>query len=371
MANILQQIQPSLQTKEITDIHIRRNFENLTDYFKNQNQLLGFKFFDLSFSGAVTNFKQAHGLKYAPEDVIVTKITGPGTVSFNHGFFNTQTIDLTVTDACRIRFFVGTYWNLTNNITAQKTDISDYFAQLTGGGNAVVQSTTGDSNLITVKLMGPNSVYQMPSAKGLLGTRYRFIHLGTSHINQYKILPVSPETLNANGATSLTMFTRSEVFEFESDDSVWMTMAHKTSTEFEKLVMLPLLSAGWGSVTNDSGLCKRRDDELVIRASFSVTSPAATVASFILPYGYKLDPKKIPGNGRDFLGRIFRMRSNSGFTDNWCWYDNATLDRIFFASTAVNAGTIPNKDNGTTNFGSGDGVIFYDLTLPVAGWTAL
>ena len=116
---------PVLIVKEIVDIHLRKNFQNLRDYFDKQNQLLNFKFFEQRFAAATSNFKIAHGLAYIPEDIIVTKITGAGVVSFNHGLFDAQNIDISVDGPCLIRFYVGTYWNAP---TSQRSpgDITKY-----------------------------------------------------------------------------------------------------------------------------------------------------------------------------------------------------------------------------------------------------
>jgi microcystin-dependent protein len=102
---------PILIIKEITDLYLRKNFQALRDYFDKQNQLLDFKFFEQKFAAATDNFKIAHGLGYAPDDVIVTKITGSGVVTFNVGLFDDQNIDLSVDGPCLVRFFVGSYWN--------------------------------------------------------------------------------------------------------------------------------------------------------------------------------------------------------------------------------------------------------------------
>lgn len=123
MAGIsLQQCNPALLLKEITDIYARTNFENLGAYFRANNQLLNFKFFEVVFDSATTNYKLAHGLGLVPQDIIVTKGVGSGSVYFNHGLFTSTHLDITVTAACRIRFFVGVYWNFQSTVTPATTD---------------------------------------------------------------------------------------------------------------------------------------------------------------------------------------------------------------------------------------------------------
>lgn len=109
--NLLQQNNPVLNVQDITDLYLRKNFQNLREYFNAENQLLGFKFFELVFTGAQANYRFPHGLKTIPQDIIVTQITGPGTVKFNNGLFDATYADVTATGACRLRFYIGTYWN--------------------------------------------------------------------------------------------------------------------------------------------------------------------------------------------------------------------------------------------------------------------
>lgn len=113
---------PFLLIKEIQDTYLRKNFQNLSDYFQAQNQLLDFNFFEIVFTAAETNKKLVHGLKTIPQDLIVTQKTGSGSVTFNFGLFTSTEIDVTASAACRVRFFIGTYWNYQNTVKNAPTD---------------------------------------------------------------------------------------------------------------------------------------------------------------------------------------------------------------------------------------------------------
>lgn len=106
---------PAIAVKEIQDIYARKNFENLQQYFATENQLQGFKFFELVFTKAETNKKFAHGLTITPRDLIVTSVTGSGTVQFNTGLFDKTNLDISTTGAVTVRFYIGSYWNSPNN----------------------------------------------------------------------------------------------------------------------------------------------------------------------------------------------------------------------------------------------------------------
>lgn len=126
--NNLQQTQPQIIVREIQDLYLRQNFKNLQDYFTVQNQLLDFKFIEVTFTEAQENYKLAHGLNYAPKDIIVTYITGSGLVKFNIGLFDTTSMDITVTEACTVRFYYGTYWNFKSLVNAQPSDVMTFGA---------------------------------------------------------------------------------------------------------------------------------------------------------------------------------------------------------------------------------------------------
>lgn len=122
-----QEVTPNLLLREIQDVYIRQNFSNLFDYFSNQNQLVDFKFFDLSFDKEEDNFKMDHGLGVVPQDLIVTKISGTGTVKFNRGKFTKEQLDISVTGPAKIRFFVGSYWKEKFSTSEQDEDeVSEY-----------------------------------------------------------------------------------------------------------------------------------------------------------------------------------------------------------------------------------------------------
>lgn len=98
---------PNLLVKEISDVYLRRNFQEMYDFFQTEDQVLGYKFFDYEFEQAETSFKITHDLGYIPQDVIVSQLTGDGAVQFNFQKFDRTTIDLDIDGPCRIRFLVG------------------------------------------------------------------------------------------------------------------------------------------------------------------------------------------------------------------------------------------------------------------------
>lgn len=119
-ANSSSTTSPILALNQITDIYTRRNFQNLREYFLANNQLVGFKFFDVVYPAAQTGITLPHGLSYTPSDVFVTRQGGPGVVTWNYAKFDGTNLNFDVSDAIRLRFFAGSYWNL----NSQNTDPS-------------------------------------------------------------------------------------------------------------------------------------------------------------------------------------------------------------------------------------------------------
>lgn len=99
---------PVIHTREIEDQIIRKNFQNLLDYFERESQFVGFKHLTVEISKAETGLKVRHGLDYTPEDVIISKQTGPGTVTLDYDKFDSNFIVLDATDAVSLRLYVGT-----------------------------------------------------------------------------------------------------------------------------------------------------------------------------------------------------------------------------------------------------------------------
>jgi hypothetical protein len=142
--NLLYNANPPLTIQQIQDTYLRKNFENLQTYFNDENQLLGFRFFEYIFTKAENNFKFKHGLKTPPKDIIVTQITGPGTMSFNVGLCDTTFADISVTGPCRVRFFLGTHWKTEGGETNARSDVMQ-FAAIPSGVSGASSSASSSS----------------------------------------------------------------------------------------------------------------------------------------------------------------------------------------------------------------------------------
>lgn len=97
----------SLALAKIQDFDVRENFKKIQDFINKQSILNDFQFFDVTFSIAETNKKITHTLGAIPLDVIQTRKTGAGNITFNYESFSREELDVTVSGPCRVRFLVG------------------------------------------------------------------------------------------------------------------------------------------------------------------------------------------------------------------------------------------------------------------------
>lgn len=101
----------NLLVKETFDPIDRENMKRIQNEFTSVQVILKgqWKFFEITFTGAVTNFKQKHLLDFVPKDIIQTSKTGAGSLTWNYTLFDRTNLDITTTGACIVRAFVGSY----------------------------------------------------------------------------------------------------------------------------------------------------------------------------------------------------------------------------------------------------------------------
>lgn len=99
-----------LNLQGIQDSVVRENFRRVKEEVESFPFLKGnWRFIDLEFKGPVVNYKFRHGFNFIPLDVIPTSTRGVGTVTWHFDSFSRDHIVLSVTNACRVRAFVGSY----------------------------------------------------------------------------------------------------------------------------------------------------------------------------------------------------------------------------------------------------------------------
>lgn len=226
-----QNISPVLNIKEIKDQYIRKNFSNLNDYFRSQNQLLDFKFFQQTFTAAVSNYKIAHGFKFIPQDLLVTQLVGAN-ATFNFDSFDSKNIDVSVDGPCVLRFFLGSYQTSnaqpTNNVKGSMFFFGSSSSDIASASSKdqSVRTLNAGADLAltdgTVFLSGASANYNLPTAKGNKGKVLKIVHAGISLMQGYSLIPFGSEKIiPTNGTGAFTLWTLGEMAEITSDGTDW------------------------------------------------------------------------------------------------------------------------------------------------------
>lgn len=96
--------------REISDVFSLENFRRIEKDFNGQIILsANWRPIELTFTGAVTNFKYKHNLKFTPRDIIQTSKTGAGAITWNYTLFDETNLDITTTGALVVRALIGKY----------------------------------------------------------------------------------------------------------------------------------------------------------------------------------------------------------------------------------------------------------------------
>lgn len=96
--------------ESIKDATVRLFAQRIRTEFNDQVLLRGnWRFYQITFLGAVTNYKYPHKLQFIPTDVIQTSLTGAGSLTWNYASFDGEFLDITTTGACVVRAFIGRY----------------------------------------------------------------------------------------------------------------------------------------------------------------------------------------------------------------------------------------------------------------------
>lgn len=95
---------------EIKDEIVRENFGRLIDLLKGLPIVTSqMKFFEYTFTSAVTNLQIRHNLGFRPLDLIQSSVVGGATVTWNYDRFTNDFLDVTTSGSCVVRGFVGRY----------------------------------------------------------------------------------------------------------------------------------------------------------------------------------------------------------------------------------------------------------------------
>lgn len=84
----------------------------------------------------------------------------------------------------------------------------------------------------TLKLSSTSGTITLPTAVGLDGKRFKFVHAGTNFTQIYTIGTTSGQTIGTVAGGSYKLHTNGEVLEVESDGANWMIVGRVTDTDW-------------------------------------------------------------------------------------------------------------------------------------------
>lgn len=116
-------------------------------------------------------------------------------------------------------------------------------------------STAVDSTDATIKITGTTGSLVLPTAVGIEGKRYKFIHAG-SQLVAYTITTTSSQTIGGVAAGDYKLWTTNEVLEVESDGANWLILNHWAKTDW---IDAGSITVGAVTTAPDKATTKTRD----------------------------------------------------------------------------------------------------------------
>lgn len=373
-------IKPKLSIKEIDDIYIRKNFESIDEYFKENNQLYGFKFVEVVFDSAKT-ILVSHGLGYIPKDVIRTRIFGTGNVTINYDDFDSQNISLTSDGPAAVRLLVGNYFDDPANSDKFSTHSEVWYPSITSVSSTSSSSDTykkvenqstytilSSDSIIFFSNNGTSTIY-LPDATTSTNKKYTITKSYDDYTSVYTIYPVSSQTINGSSTTTLNTYLES--IEFVSDGSNWIILKRNIPSEFTSFTpnwynfaTQPVI--GNGSIT---GKWRRLGEcvEGYIRLAWGSTTTNGTggLFSFGIPSGMTIDSTKLPGaiGNANGSGYFYDSSANQSYVYTTGIISTTRLGLYMTATAGQNLIT----DSAPVTPATSD-VLSFNFKVPISGW---
>lgn len=238
----------------------------------------------------------------------------------------------------------------------------------------------------TIKISGTTGAVVLPTAVGIAGKRYKFIHAGTSLTQVYTIKTTSSQTVGGIAGGSYALYTNNEVLEVESDGANWIILNHFAKTPWIDGGAIQIAATTTNPTKgNDPTVDKfwwRRDGtDLYGRLEFKNSTASGSAAGSgdylfgAVPSGASIDTTKITayssveGSGnfdnRNAVGTgtLGRVGTASGYF--WVTVYDATYVRFFAGDFSSNAGVVNSAYWNLNNSAQHYAAYF---TVPISGW---
>lgn len=226
--------------------------------------------------------------------------------------------------------------------------------------NAVYRAVTTTDSVgasdETMKLSGASFTSTLPTAVGVAGKRYKYIHAGTSLSQVYTIATTSGQTVGGIASGSYSLYTNGEVLEIESDGANWIIVGRHANTAWTDYS--PTF-VGFGTVTLTRTQWRRLQTDLLLSAKVTIGTRTGTEARMPFPAG----PTALASIATvEQAGTVVTGASTS------VYYTTIREPSTSYICFGWNTGTSGlTKQNGNAIFGDA-AVLSIEARIPITGW---
>lgn len=247
--------------------------------------------------------------------------------------------------------------------------------------NAVYRSVTTTDSVgaddETMVLSGASFTSTLPTAVGVAGKRYKFLHAGTSLSQVYTLATTSSQTIGGIAGGSYALYTVGECLEIESDGANWIIVNHYATTAPTSFTPSVGGTTGFGTVSSAAGMWHRKGDILFGEGSWVNGTTATATGAVALPGSLTFNTAKISTSGNNVTqhgptaGFYRTSDTATGARNGYLIFASATsTSNMYFSVLEGIAGvdhSIPSQAIGTNVTGSGQKVEF-NFMVPISGW---
>lgn len=386
---------PTVLIKEITDQYVRKNFTNIANYFSNQNQLLNFKFFEISVGAKTDSATIAHGLGVAPKDIVILFVSGAGQITFDLDGSDATNLSYSTTDQVYCRIMVGSYWgNQSSNASPGKMTVPPVLPSVSGSPSTAfnIKSKLSSYSAVVndyIIVSGASFSLTLPTAVGVAGQQIGIQHNGISLSQIYTLNTTSGQAIGGIASGAYVLYTNSETLLLISDGVNWQILSHKTETGWNgapNIVSAVTTPPVKGTTATDVLWWRRHGNVMEMRLEYRQTATGLGNAGsgdylFQIPANAAIDTNFLAVFGGASIGFAAPMsvntvgsfnawNSTSGIVGGVFVYDSKSV-RMGGPALAVSPNTVGPQtisSGSLANFSSPGLTISASLVVPILGW---
>lgn len=272
-----------------------------------------------------------------------------------------------------------------NDGSSNLTSINSFYSRSRRISRAVTGNDFISYDDTTVALSGTSSTMLLPTAVGIPGKSFKFIHKGTSFSQIYTLTASGTQTIGTGTLTSFKLHTNGEVLGLESNGTTWDVVERVTATQWGSYTLVAgsdvtatTVAPAFSTVTTVKvGRYRREGPDLVGKFEFKQESTGGAAAGtgdylFVIPNALTIDTTKVSASsvttGSTFnvitsVGHGQVISSNSFGVVNVTVFNGTTL-RLYGMDVA-NYVTVGAGSFGLGNSGAGYN---FEYRVPITDW---